>query len=359
MFRGMEPPVLQLTPQERTTLAARVRARTLRVEDVRRARVILLLAAGQSYTTIQAAVGCDARYVSRWRRRFLDAGLAGLYSRHRGRAVQRRTPQLEARILALTQRKPPDGSTHWSTRKLAQQLGVSHMMVARVWQRARLQPHRVERYVASDDPDFETKAADIIGLYVHPPQHAAIFCVDEKTAIQALDRTDPVLPLSPGRAERHGFEYVRHGTLSLYAALNTKTGQVYGQTAPRHTSEAFVAFLAGLLAQQSRRQEIHIIADNLSAHKTERVRQFLRDHRRVHLHYTPTYASWLNQVELWFAKIERDVIARGIFTSVPDLARKIMRYIRAANRRPTPIRWTYTDTAHRIRATGNSTVTVH
>src|SRR6266851_4942851 len=345
MFWDMKPPVLQVTAGERATLAARLRARTLRVEDVRRARVILLLAEGRSYTTIQAAVGCDARYVSRWRQRFLDAGLAGLYSRHRGRAVQRRTPQLEARILALTQRTPPDGATHWSTRKLAQRLGVSHMMV--------------ERNVASDDPDFETKAADVIGLYVHPPQHAVIFCVDEKTAIQALDRTDPVLPLSPGRAERHGFEYVRHGTLSLYAALNTKTGRVYGQTVPRHTSEAFVAFLAGLLAQQPQRQEIHIIADNLSAHKTERVRQFLRAHRRVHLHYTPTYASWLNQVELWFAKIERDVIARGIFTSVPDLARKIMRYIRAANRRPTPIRWTYTDTAHRIRATGNSTVTVH
>jgi transposase len=268
MFWDMKPPVLQVTAGERATLAARLRARTLRVEDVRRARVILLLAEGQSYTTIQAAVGCDARYVSRWRQRFLDAGLAGLYSRHRGRAVQRRTPQLEARILALTQQPPSDGATHWSTRKLAQRLGVSHMMVARIWQRARLQPHRVERYVASDDPDFETKAADVIGLYVHPPQHAAIFCVDEKTAIQALDRTDPVLPLSPGRAERHGFEYVRHGTLSLYAALNTKTGRVYGQTVPRHTSEAFVAFLAGLLAQQPRRQEIHIIADNLSAHKT-------------------------------------------------------------------------------------------
>jgi transposase len=359
MFWDMKPPVLQVTAGERATLAARLRARTLRVEDVRRARVILLLAEGQSYTTIQAAVGCDARYVSRWRQRFLDAGLAGLYSRHRGRAVQRRTPQLEARILALTQQPPSDGATHWSTRKLAQRLGVSHMMVARIWQRARLQPHRVERYVASDDPDFETKAADVIGLYVHPPQHAAIFCVDEKTAIQALDRTDPVLPLSPGRAERHGFEYVRHGTLSLYAALNTKTGRVYGQTVPRHTSEAFVAFLAGLLAQQPRRQEIHIIADNLSAHKTERVRQFLRAHRRVHLHYTPTYASWLNQVELWFAKIERDVIARGIFTSVPDLARKILRYIRAANRHPQPIRWTYTNPAHRMRATGNSTVTVH
>jgi transposase len=355
----MKPPVLQVTAGERATLAARGRARTLRVEDVRRARVILLLGEGRSYTTIQATVGCDARYVSRWRQRFLEAGLAGLYSRHRGRAAERRTPQLEARILALTQQPPSDGATHWSTRKLAQRLGVSHMMVARVWKRARLQPHRVERYVASDDPDFEAKAADVIGLYVHPPQHAAIFCVDEQTAIQALDRTDPVLPLSPGRAERHGFEYVRHGTLSLYAALNTKTGRVYGQTVPRHTSEAFVAFLAGLLAQQPRRQEIHIIADNLSAHKTERVRQFLRAHRRVHLHYTPTYASWLNQVELWFAKIERDVIARGIFTSVPDLARKILRYLRAANRHPQPIRWTYTNPAHRIRATGNSTVTVH
>ena len=355
----MRPPVLQVTGPERATLAARVRARTLRVEDVRRARVILLLADGQTYTTIQAAVGCDAGYVSRWRQRFVEAGLAGLYSRHRGRAVERRTPKLEARILAVTQQHPPAGATQWSTRRLARRLGVSHMMVARVWQRARLQPHRVERYVASDDPDFEAKAADIIGLYVQPPQHAAIFCVDEKTAIQALERTDPVLPLSPGRAERHGFEYVRHGTLSLYAALNTKTGTVYGQTAARHTSEAFVAFLAGLVAQQPRRQEIHIIADNLSAHKTERVRQFLRDHPRVRLHYTPTYASWLNQVELWFAKIERDVIARGIFTSVPDLARKLLRYIRQANRHPKPIRWTYTDTSHRIRSTGNSTVTVH
>lgn len=354
----MRTPVLQVSAVERATLAARIRARTLRAEDVRRARVILMLAEAQSYTTIQAAVGCDARYVSRWRQRFAEAGLAGLYSRHRGRAVERRTPKLEARILALTQQKPPDGSTHWSTRKLAKRLGVSHMMVARVWKRARWQPHRLERYMASDDPEFEAKAADIIGLYVHPPQHAAVFCVDEKTAIQALERTDPVLPMRPGRAERHGFEYVRHGTLSLYAALHTKSGKVYGQTAPRHTSEAFVAFLAGLLAQQPRRQQIHIIADNLSAHKTERVRQFLRDHPRVHLHYTPTYASWLNQIELWFAKIERDVIARGIFTSVPDLARKLMRYIRHANRHPKPIKWTYTDTTHRIRPAGNSTVTV-
>ena len=153
-----------------------------------------------------------------------------MYSRHCGRAVQKRTPRLEARILDWTRRRPPDGSTHWSSRKLARQLGTNHMRVARVWRRAGLQPHRMQRYMASNDPDFENKAADIIGLYVDPPQHAAVFCVDEKTAIQALDRCDPVLPLSPGRAERHGFEYYRHGTLSLYAALNTKTGEVSRQS---------------------------------------------------------------------------------------------------------------------------------
>lgn len=359
MLCGMTQVPLSLAPAERQTLEARLRARALRVEDVRRARVILMLAEGHSYTAIQRAVQCDARYVSRWRRRFLEDRLAGLYSRHRGRAVARRTPALEARILALTKQPPPDGSTHWSTRKVAKRLGISHMMVARVWQRARLQPHRVEHYVASPDPAFEAKAADIIGLYVDPPQHAAIFSVDEKTAIQALDRTEPVLPLSPGRAERHGFEYIRHGTLSLYAALNTRSGTVFGQTAARHTSEAFVAFLAALVAQQPRRREIHIIVDNLSAHKTERVKHFLRDHPRVHLHFTPTYSSWLNQVELWFGKIERDVIARGIFTSVPNLARKLMRYIRASNRDAKPIKWNYTDTSHRIRSTSSSTVTVH
>ena len=222
------------------------------------------------------------------------------------------------------------------------------MMVARVWKRAGLQPHRIERYMASNDPDFEKKAADIIGLYVNPPQHAAVFCVDEKTAIQALDRLVPVLPLSPGRAERHGFEYFRHGTLSLYAALNTKTGEIVGKTAPRHTSEEFVAFLADLLVHQPPNKEIHVIADNLSAHKTKRVRQFLTDHPHVHIHYTPTYSSWLNQVELWFAKIERDVIVRGIFTSVKDLARKLMRYVRHYNKQPKPIKWTYRDASKRI-----------
>jgi transposase len=220
-----------------------------------------------------------------------------------------------------------------------------------------LKPQRLDRYMASNDPDFERKAADIIGLYVNPPAHAAVFCVDEKTAIQALDRKDPVLPLSPGRAERHGFEYYRHGTLSLYAAFNTRTGAVLGKTAARHTSAEFVAFLADIVVNQPARKEIHVIADNLSAHKTKQVSEFLDRHANVHLHFTPTYSSWLNQVELWFARIERDVIARGVFTSVPDLRRKLMRYIRQYNKAPKTIKWRYRDPTRRI--TTDSVVTVH
>src|ERR1700730_11370460 len=240
----------RLTPRERTELRERMRSRTLPAEDVRRARLILLLVQGKSYLTIRQQLGCNPNYISRWKGRFEAERLAGLYSRHSGRAVEKRTPALEAKILEWTRRPAADGSTHWSSRKLARHLGVSHMMVARVWRRAGLKPHRIERYMASDDPDFEPKAVDITGLYANPPQHAAVFCVDEKTAIQALDRLDPVLPLSPGRLERHGFEYYRHGTLSLYAALDTRTGEVLGKTSPRHTSTEFVEFLDQILTSQ-------------------------------------------------------------------------------------------------------------
>jgi transposase len=212
--------------------------------------------------------------------------------------------------------------------------------------------------MASDDPEFEAKAADIIGLYLRPPHHAAVFCVDEKTAIQALDRLDPVLPLSPGRAERHGFEYSRHGTLSLYAALDVKSGRVTGKTAARHTSRDFVGFLREVIASCPSDQEIHIILANLSAHKTQVVREFLEQNPRVRFHFTPTYSSWLNQVEIWFAKIERDVIARGIFTSVSDLARKLRRYINAYSANARPIQWKSSDTSRRIR-TNEFTATGH
>ena len=220
-------------------------------------------------------------------------------------------------------------------------------------------PIDVRRYMASDDPQFEKKAADIIGLYLKPPANAAVFCVDEKSAIQALDRLDPVLPLSPGRAERHGFEYYRHGTLSLYGALETRTGEVVAKTAPRHTSAEFVAFLAQIVAQQPKGRKIHIIADNLSAHKTKGVAEFLAHHRQVKLHYTPTYSSWLNQVELWFSKIQRDLIARGVFTSVPDLSLKLLRYIAHYNKAPKAFKWSWRNPSQRISPTHLFSDTVH
>jgi len=350
--------VVRIAPHERRELESRVRSRSLRAEDVRRAKLILMLGAGHSYSAIRQALGCQPSYISLWKRRFVEDRIAGLHARHQGRQLAKRTPKLEAKILECTRKAPPDGSTHWTTRKLAKHLGTSHMMVARVWERAGLKPHRLERYMKSTDPDFEAKAADIIGLYVKPPQHAAVFCLDEKTAIQALDRKDPVLPLSPGRAERHGFEYYRHGTLSLYAALDTKTGEIIGKTASRHTSEEFVAFLSEVVASQPVTREIHIILDNLSAHKTRRVRDFLEYHPNVSLHFTPTYSSWLNQVENWFSKITREVIIRGVFTSVADLKRKLMRYIRHYNKNAKPIKWRYTDTTNRF-ATAGSSVTVH
>jgi transposase len=334
-------------------------SRRMKAGEVRRAKVILRLAAGQSYRSIMKQEGCGQDFVARWKERFVKERLAGLYARHRGKIVSEKIIGQEARILNATKQAPPDGSTHWSTRKLAGHLGVSHSRVARVWARAGIQPHRLRRYMASTDPEFEEKAADVIGLYLKPPLNAAVFCVDEKSAIQALDRLDPVLPLSPGRAERHGFEYYRHGTLSLYAALDTKSGEVIGQTSARHTSAEFVAFLEDLVARQAPEQAIHIICDNLSAHKTTAVCNFLARHPQVRIHYTPTYSSWLNQVEIWFSKIQRDLIARGIFTSVKDLDRKIMRYIRSYNRKAVPIKWSYKDASNRIKPALESSDTAH
>src|SRR2546422_3083916 len=348
---------ITLTNSELMELTRRASSRTDRAEDARRARLILLLAEGHTWDEVSERIDCSRGFVASWSKRFTEQRIAGLYSRHLGQVATVLTPELEAKILEATWRAPTGGATHWSTRKLGAHLDVSHMRVARVGRTHGLQPHRIERYMASNDPDFEKKAADIIGLYLNPPAHAAVFSVDEKTAIQALDRKDPVLPLSPGRAERHGFEYFRHGTLSLYAAFDTKTGEVLGKTAVRHTSAEFVAFLADIVVNQPRRKEIHVIADNLSAHKTKRVDGFLAEHRNVHLHFTPTYSSWLNQVELWFAKIERDVIARGVFSSVPDLKRKLMRYIRQYNNEPKPVKWKYFDPSRRIGS--DSVVTVH
>ena len=340
-----------LTVEERAELEQMTKSRTLPAGDVFRARLILMLADGLSYRKIQAQLETTAPTISRWKERFEKERMAGLLEiRHPGQKTSVITPALQAKVLNATRQKPKDGSTHWSCRKLAAQLGVSKDTVQRIWLRAGLKPHRLERYMASDDPEFDRKYSYIIALYLHPPQHAAVFCVDEKSAIQALDRLDPVLPMSPGRAERHGFEYYRHGTLSLYAALDVRSGKVHGKTAARHTSDEFVDFLGEVVGLCKPRQEIHVILDNLSAHKTHKVASFLKAYPNVNLHFTPTYSSWLNQVEIWFSRIERDVIARGVFSSVRDLSRKLIRYVRAYSKTARPFRWKYSDVRRRVAA---------
>ena len=340
--------VLHLTPTQRGELLAYLRKHNLPASVAQRMRIVLLLNEGASYRDIEEKLGTPASTVSRWKQRYQKEGLLGLATIHPGQPPQKLTPELRARVLERTRQAPPDGSTHWSLRKMATVMKVSKNLIARIWKEADLKPHRLERYMASDDPQFEQKAAAIIGLYLNPPQNAAVFCVDEKSAIQALDRRDRRLPLSPGRAEKHGFEYYRHGTLSLYAALNPQTGEVIGQTTARHTSQEFVAFLEGVLATQPAEREVHVILDNFSTHRTELVKHFLQQHPNVTFHFTPTYSSWLNQVESWFSKLQREVIDRGIFTSLADLNRKILRYIRLYQKAAKPFQWKYSDVRKRI-----------
>lgn len=349
---------MTLTEEQQADLQAITRSHNGSAAVVRRARCVLLWAAGERRVDIRNKLACNDAFIKRWTEAYAEQGLPGLVSLYPGRAPLRPVEKLEARVLNYTlRRKPRDGSTHWSCRKLAAELGdVSTMSVQRIWSKHGIRPHRLQQHMVSNDPDFESKAADVIGLYLNPPEHAAVFSVDEKTAIQALDRKDRMLPLSPGRAESHGFEYKRNGTLSLFAALNTRTGEVIGKTAASHNSEQFVAFLTEVRDSQPPRRHIHVICDNVSSHKTERVREFLAANPRITIHYTPTYSSWLNQVENWFSRIQRAVIARGIFTSVKDLDKKIMHYIRRHNENPKPMKWKYDDPSRRITANSGGTV---
>ncbi len=339
---------LPLSTTQRAELQSYLRKQNLPASVAQRMRIILMLADGATYREIADALTTTAPTISLWKGRYRADGVIGLGTVRPGQQPKKLTPALRAKVLSKTQQPPPDGSTHWSLRKMAAVIGVGRELIRKIWKEADLKPHRLERYMASNDPDFEQKAAAIIGLYLDPPQHAAVFCVDEKSAIQALDRQDRRLPLSPGRAERHGFEYYRHGTLSLFAALNPRTGEVLGKPATRHTSADFVQFLQEVVATCHKDQEIHIILDNLSVHKSALVKEFLAEHPNVQFHFTPTYSSWLNQVESWFSKLQRDVLDRGIFTSVDDLRRKIMRYIRLYSKTAKPFRWKYENIEHRI-----------
>ena len=347
----------QLPPQERDRLQQIVRTTTLSAGLVRRARVLLLLAEGVSLRQIQAQTGMSPRRTQHWKKSWLKQGLDGLLDAPRAGRPKKLTVAKEAAILAATEEHPPGSTTHWSTRRLARRMGLSNVTVMRVWHKAGLQPHRLRRYMASPDPNFEAKAKDILGLYLHPPENTAVFCIDEKTAIQALDRTQPALPLRPQRPERQTVEYVRHGTVSLFAALEVHSGKVVGRCVPRHTSEEFVSFLNEAVAAH-RRKAIHVILDNLAVHKAPTVQAWAKQHPKVTFHFTPTYASWLNQIEIWLGMITRDCIRRGVFHSVSDLAHKIMTYIRLYNRNAQPFHWTYRNPRKRIRVSPSS-VTRH
>lgn len=346
MFTAKEP--FRLPPQERANLEQVVRATRVSAGLARRARVLLLLAEGDSLRRIQAQTGMSPRRILVWKRQWQRRGLDGLLDAPRRGRPRKLTAAKQATLLAVTKQRPPSPLTHWSTRRLARRVGVSPATVMRVWHQAGLQPHRWRRYMASPDPHFEAKAKDILGLYLDPPKNTAVFCVDEKTAIQALDRSQPALPLRPGQPERHAVEYVRHGTVSLFAALEVHSGKVLGRCAPRHTSEEFVEFLHQAI-RRHRRKAIHIILDNLSVHKTPRVRAWAAQHPNVEFHYTPTYASWLNQVEIWLGMITRDCLRRGIFVSVAHLVHRIKTYIRLYNRNAQPFRWTYANPRKRVR----------
>jgi transposase len=355
MFTAKEP--FELLPEDQAHLQQLLRSTRLSAGLARRARALLLLAEGESLRQIQAQTGMSPRRTLHWKQCWRENGLDGLLDAPRAGRPRKVTAAKQAAMVAATQASPPGPITHWSSRRLARRWGVSHVTVMRLWHKVGLQPHRLKRYMSSPDPDFEAKAKDILGLYLHPPEKTAVFCIDEKTAIQALDRAQPALPLRPGRPERHTVEYVRHGTVSLFAALEVHSGKVIGRCAPRHTSEAFVEFLDQAVAAH-RRKTIHVILDNLSVHKTQAVKAWAAKHPRVQFHFTPTYSSWLNQVEIWLGMITRDCIRRGIFHSVPDLTHQIMNYIRLYNRNAQPFHWTYSNPKKRIRVSLSS-VTEH
>lgn len=345
MFTSKEP--LRLQPQERASLRGVVRSTRSAAGWVRRAQVLLLLDEGRSVRGVQAQTGMSFGRILHWKKCWQQKGLDALLDAPRPGRPKKLTPEKEAAILAATQSSPAIPITHWSSRRLARRVGVSPVTVMRVWHKAGLQPHRLRRYMASPDPNFEAKAKAILGLYLNPPEKAVVFCVDEKTAIQALDRTQAALPLRSGKPERHSVEYVRHGTVSLLAALEVHTGKVQSRCVARHTSEEFVRFLDESVVGQ-RRKQIHVILDNLSAHKTATVRAWLEHRPQVRLHFTPTYSSWLNQVEIWLGMITRDCLRRGLFRSVPDLVTRIMSYVRLYNRTAQPFRWTYRNPRKRI-----------
>jgi transposase/transposase-like protein len=332
---------LPMPPEDLATLRGWSAATQAPAVQVQRARILLLAAEGVANSEIAERLGVCRPTVIAWRKRYSQEGLSGrLADRHRRGRPQtvRRTRRTE--ILAATLTPPPErlGVTHWSSRLLATELGVSHSTVARVWAEHDIRPWQVETFKFSTDPQLEAKVRDVVGLYLDPPAHAIVLCVDEKSQIQALERSQPVQPVAPGRVERRTHDYVRHGTTTLFAALEVATGRITDACQPRHRHREFLAFLK-LVAKAYPRRQLHVVVDNYGTHKHAKVQAWLAKHPRIHLHFTPTYGSWLNLVEVFFSIIERQALRRGDFASVQELVAAIGRFVDAWNERCQPFRW--------------------
>lgn len=327
-----------LTGEQRSELSTFARGRSAALRLVERANIILQAAAGKQDQEIAAALQVGRHTVARWRARFLRYGIRGI-EKDAPRPGRARTIDQEEIIRKTTQEKPANG-THWTTRTLARALGISEATVRRTWHAHGLKPHLVDTFKVSRDPQFVEKLEDIVGLYLNPPQQAIVFSVDEKSQIQALDRTQPGLPMKKGRNGTMTHDYKRYGTTTLFAALNTLTGEVLSQCRPRHTNEDWLAFLRLIARNTSKDKQIHVIADNYSPHKHPAVKAWLARNKRVHMHFTPTSASWLNMVERFFRDITEKRIRRGVFRSVPELVTAIEDYIQNHNRAPKPFIWT-------------------
>jgi len=331
---------LGLRAGDRETLESWIRSSSIRAGLAQRARIVLLAADGVPNTAIAAQVGVARQTVISWRSRYLTSGLAGLRDEQRSgrpRTVDR------ARILAATLSPPPArlGITHWSSRLLAAHLKVDASTVLRTWRHHRVQPWRSETFKFSTDPELVAKVTDVVGLYLNPPENAVVLSVDEKSQIQALDRTQKTLPMQPGQAERRTHDYVRHGTTTLFAALEVATGKVTAVCRPRHRHQEFLVFLRHL-ARAYPDQDLHLVMDNYATHKHPKVKAWLAANPRIHVHFTPTSGSWLNLVEVWFSIIEKQAIHRGTFRSVRELMTKIRGFINGWNDRCQPFVWTKT-----------------
>ncbi len=340
MARGRVAVAIELSVFERRELEGLTRRRRTAQGLARRARIVLLAAEGLENKKISAELGATQDTVGKWRRRFAERRLDGLYDEPRPGAPRRIGDDEISETVRRTLEETPADATHWSLRSMARAVGHSPSTIHGIWRAFGLQPHRSESFKLSSDPFFVEKVRDIVGLYMAPPERALVLCVDEKSQIQALDRSQPLLPMRPGQAERRSHDYKRHGTTSLFAALNTATGEIIGECFKRHRAKEFKAFLNTIEANVPDDLDIHIVMDNVSSHKTPAITAWFAKRPRWHVHFTPTSASWINQVERFFATLTQKQLRRGIHRSTEELETAIRTYIDTINENPKPFRWT-------------------